>query len=350
MTGWDFLYAFIEKGGLAWTLLLVALCGIIWLIAHPQVVKEWNVQISMWIANIVPQKRKRAFEKRLNLTIDSAKTKFSESAPLFMQKFLPYDLKVTWVGDYDTIESVLDDKQIIIYVPSYKNEAKQAVGVLHSYCSEGFAQKAKLYMPLNARKASDLVITQKLAQHAGHNIYDYFSREYLPEILKEDGSYRDIFEKLQKVDRDGLFIPILLNEIDKYANKIYPSPSSPETMNIIIHLMNFIYKIVVRETGDLVPLTFCEDEIKIKIILAISDSTGDINIPIKEAEYAIQNQKVNTVYILATGSKIDFAKDIAKKIYERNPQDIFDPVETNYKRYTRRPSGKESVCIEINTR
>lgn len=139
MTFWDFLSVFIEKGGLAWTLLIFSVGGILWLIAHPNVVKDWNVQISMWVAAIVPKKRKSAFEKRLNLTIDSAKTKFNESAPTFMARFLPYDLKVDWVDENDTIESVLGDKQIIVYVPSYKNEAQQAVGVLHSYCSEGFA-------------------------------------------------------------------------------------------------------------------------------------------------------------------------------------------------------------------
>ena len=68
MTFWDFLCEFIEKGGLAWTLLVIALGGVFWLIAHPQVVKEWNVQITMWIAAIAPKKRKSAFEKRLNLT------------------------------------------------------------------------------------------------------------------------------------------------------------------------------------------------------------------------------------------------------------------------------------------
>lgn len=144
MTFWDFLSVFIEKGGLAWTLLLFSIGGIFWLIAHPNVVKEWNVQISMWIAAIIPRKRKSAFEKRLNLTIDSAKEKFNESAPAFMERFLPYELKVDWVDENDTMESVLDGKQIIVYVPSYKNEAQQAVGVLHSYCSEGFAQKAKM--------------------------------------------------------------------------------------------------------------------------------------------------------------------------------------------------------------
>ena len=81
MTFWDFLCVFIYNGGLAWTLLAIAIVGIVWLIAHPQVVKEWNVQVSLWVAAIAPRKRKTAFEKRLNLTIDSAKIKFNESAP-----------------------------------------------------------------------------------------------------------------------------------------------------------------------------------------------------------------------------------------------------------------------------
>ena len=90
MTFWDLANKFIEKGGLAWTLLVIVLAGLVWLIAHPDVVKAWNVQISMWIAACVPKKRKRAFEKRLNLTIDSARKKFSEAVPPFMQRFLPY--------------------------------------------------------------------------------------------------------------------------------------------------------------------------------------------------------------------------------------------------------------------
>lgn len=350
MTFWDFLCLFIETGGLAWSLLAITLLAIVWLIAHPQVVKEWNVQITMWVAAIAPKKRKKAFEKRLNLTIESAKAKFDESAPPFMKKFLPYDLKVEWVNENETSESFIDNNQVIVYVHSYKDEAQQAIGVLHNYCSKGFAPKAKVYMPLSVSKSSDLIITQKLAQYAGHNIYDYFNREYVPELLKRDRTYVAIFEKLRKVDKDGLFLPVLLNEIDKYANKIYPTVPTPEIISTIVHLMDFIYEIVARDPGEFVHLRFCESEIKIKVILAVSDFSDGIDKPIRDAEAAIQNRSVNTIYVLATGSKIDFARDIANTIYSRNPQDIFPPIETNYKRYTRTPSGSDSICFEINIR
>lgn len=350
MTFWDFVVKFMEKGGLAWTLLAIALVGLVWLIAHPDVVKEWNVQISMWVAGWIPKKRKRAFEKRLNLTIDSARKKFSESVPPFMQRFLPYDLKVRWVDGNDDMEAIVEEKQIVVYVPSYKNEMQQAVGVLHNYCINGFAQKAKLYMPKDAKQASDVIITQKLAQHAGHNVYDYFNREYLPELLKKDRSYTQILQKLQQVDCDGLFLPILLNEIDKYANSIYPSVPTPEKMDVIMHFMNFIYKIATRDRGELVPLTFVEDNIKVKIILAVSDVTSDIKKPVKEAEEAIQSRSVNTVYVLASGFKMGYARDIADNIYKRNPQDVYEPIETSYKRYRRQSNGSDSLCFEINLR
>ena len=350
MTFWELLCRIIKMGGIPWTLLVIAIVVIIWLLAHPQVVKEWNVQISMWIAAIRPQQRKKAFEKRLNLTIDSAKTKFNESAPPYMKRFLPYDLKIEWVDEKETMETVTRDKQVIVYVPTYRNELSQAVCVLHSYCSNGFANKAKVYMPEDACKATDLVVTQNLTKYAGHSIYDYFNREYLPELLNADKTLKTIFEMLQKVDRDGLFMPVLLNEIDKYSNILYPAVPTKEVAKIIVHLMDFIYKIISRYQGENVPLIFCEDQIKIKIILAVSDIYCNIDNPVRDAENALQEQKVNTVYVLATGSKIPFAQGIAERIYERNPLDVYEPIETKYKRYTQKPSGSDSICYEINRR
>ena len=158
MTFWDFLYKLIDKSNLAWALFVLMLVAVVWLIAHPQVVKEWNVQITMWIAAIAPKKRKKAFAKRLNLTIDSTKTKFDESAPPLMKKFLPYDLKVEWVTEGESPDSFYDNNQVVVYVHSYKDEAQQVVGILHDYCAKGLVQKAKLYMPSSVSKSSDIAV------------------------------------------------------------------------------------------------------------------------------------------------------------------------------------------------
>lgn len=349
MTGWDLIDKFYTSGGLLWTLLIALVIFVFWLIAHPSVVKEWNAQITLWVAAIVPRKRKKAFEKKINLTIDSTKRRVKESMPSFMPQFLPYDLKIKWVDATDTLEAVTRDKQIVVYVPSYKDELKQVVGVLHSYTKEGFAIKAKTYLPEKTRKASDVIITQKLAQYAGNAVYNYFNREYLPELLKHDKSFLTTLDQLKQVDRDGLFIPVLFNEIDKYANTIYPAEPSAYIYDIIIHLLNFVYKIATRNPQEFVPLTFCEGEIRIKIVLAVGTFTS-LDKPVKDIEKAIKGKTVNTIYVLATGSKITDAKAITKRVFEQNNQDLYEPKQTYYKRYSRRVSGIDSVCFELNLR
>ena len=293
MTAWDVLNKFIDKG-LSWTLLIGAIIVIVWLLSHPQTVREWNTQITIWIAAFAPKKRKKAFEKRLCMTIDAAKLKFDESAPPALKKFLPYDLKVEWVSEVETTDSFFEDNQVVVYVSSYKDEVKQAVGILHNYCAKGFGQNAKTYMPTSVCKSSDLIVTQKLAQYAGRNIYDYFNREYIPEQLKADKTFVAVFNT---------------------------------------------------------KLTFCENGINVKVILAISDSAySDIQAPVEVAQRAIDEKLVDTLYILATGSKIPFAKDIANTVYGRNPQEVFEPIKTEYKRYTRHPFGSDAICFEINIR
>lgn len=350
MTVWDVLYKYIDKG-LSWTLLFAAIVLIIWLLSHPQAVREWNTQITVWIAAFAPKKRKKAFEKRLCMTVDAAKLKFDEAAPPALKKFLPYDLKVEWISEEETTDSFFKDNQVVVYVNSYKDEVKQAVGVLHNYCAKGFGQNAKMYMPASVCKSSDLIVTQKLAQYAGRNIYDYFNREYIPEQLKADKTFVAVFNKLRKVDTDGLFLPVLFNEIDKYASRVFPAPPSDEVFKTIVHFMDFIYGIASHTLGDDTKLTFCENGIKVRVILAISDSAcSNIQAPVEVAQKTINEKSIDTLYVLATGSKIRFAEEIANTVYCRNPQEVFEPIKTEYKRYTRHPFGSDAVCFEINLR
>ena len=139
----------------------------------------------MWIAAFAPKKRKKAFEKRLCMTVDAAKLKFNESAPPALKKFLPYDLKVEWVSEAETTDSFFEDNQVVVYVNSYKDEVKQAVGILHNYCAKGFGQNAKTYMPASVCKSSDLIVTnsRKLIQMV------CFSLSYLMRLINTQAEF-----------------------------------------------------------------------------------------------------------------------------------------------------------------
>lgn len=348
MTVWDFLSQ-ILKAGIPWIIVILLVATIIWLVAHPNVVKEWNVNFSTWYAKYNPKKRKKVFEKRIDLTVGAARDKLAESLPQFMKRFLPYGLQIEWVDGEEDISSVISDSQIIVYVSSYKDEIKQSIGVLHNYCTKGFVPKAKIYMSSRTKDATDLVVTGKLAQSAGPHVYDYFNREYVPEIEKKNKNFAVAYKNLKKIDIDGLFIPVYMNEIDKYANDIYPVDPSQETSDTITDFGNFILNIVEKQPNEEVDLIFNKNGIKIMIVLAISDS-GDINKHILSIENHIKKQDINTIYVLATGSKIKYATEIANQVYERNPQEVYEPIVSNYTRYTRKRFGNNAICFEINLR
>lgn len=334
MTVWDVLYKYIDKG-LSWTLLIAAIVLIVWLLSHPQTVREWNTQITVWIAAFAPKKRKKAFEKRLCMTIDAAKLKFDEAAPPALKKFLPYDLKVEWISEEETTASFFEDNQVVVYVNSYKDEVKQAVGILHNYCAKGFGQNAKMYMPASVCKSSDLIVTQKLAQYAGRNVYDYFNREYIPEQLKADKTFVAVFNKLRKVDTDGLFLPVLFNEIDKYASRVFPAPPADEVFRTIAHFMDFIYEIASHTLGDDTKLTFRENGINVRVILAISDSAyPNIQASVEVAQKAIDEKSTDTLYdmfwplvqkfVSQKKSQIQYIAEIRKKYSNQSRLNIND--------------------------
>ena len=346
MSEWDIVSKVIDKGFWVSVAVLLAVVLVVF-VANPDKAEKWNTIITTWIAHIVPKKRKQAFKKNLRYSIDTACEKFDEENPHIRDNMLPYKLDVEWVEDDEKIEAIKKDKQIIVFVPSYRDQSKQIIGVLHNYCSTGFAEKAKVYMSNSQKEASDLIMTEKLVKNAGPAVFDYYNREYIPVILSENRSFKIAYENLKKIDRDGLFLPIYINEIDKLANAIYPQEPTDQVCNLITDFGNFILRIVNKKKDELVDLIFHNTPIHVLIVLAVSDQTTNIMPIIQSIEKHIKF--VNTIYILASGSKIKDARAISCELYRRNTQELYDPVNNSYIRYTHNIQGVESICIEIPT-
>ena len=357
-TGWDFLSIVIQRG-IPWVIAVVAICVIGYIISHPGVAKEWNVFISTVIARIVPRKRKKTFERRIDLTLQKARDGIKQAMPEYVERFLPYSLQIEWVEsnandtlDESNIESVIKDKQIILYVPSYRNEEKQAVNIMYNFCRKGFAQKPKCYMKDEDCKATDLLITGKLAQNAGSHVFDYYNRVFIREMLQSDTTFKRSYDELKKIDVDGLFLPIFINEVDKYASRIYGSTIDTKTTRVIDHFKDYLLRIIEKNQDEDVELNFVEDGIAVHIELAVGNfaTTKRIEGVIDKLEKLINKGTVSTIYILASGNKRSSANEIATGLEERVVQDIYEPRFTQYKRYTGFNGGVESICYEIDIR
>ena len=69
---------------------------------------------------------------------------------------------------------------------------------------------------------------------------------------------------------------------------------------------------------------------------------------VSQLELIVASRKANTIYILASGTIIEYANQIATGLEEKVIQDIYEPQITQYKRYTRMAKGKDSICFETH--
>lgn len=357
-TGWDFA-AIVFQRGIPWIITVGAICVIGYIISHPSVANEWNVYISTAIARIAPRKRKKTFERRIDLTLQKARDGIKQAMPEYVERFLPYSLQIEWVEssatdtlDESNIDSVINDKQIILYVPSYRNEEKQVVNIMYNYCRKGFAQKPKCYMKDEDCKATDLLITGKLAQNAGSHVFDYYNRVFIREMLQSDTTFKRSYNELRKIDVDGLFLPIFINEIDKYASRVYGSGLDTNSITVIDHFKNYLIKIIEKKHDEDVELDFIDSGIAVHVELAVGSyvTAKRIEGVIDKLETLINKGTVSTIYILASGNKRSAANEIATGLEKRVVQDIYEPKFTQYKRYTGITGGVESICYEIDIR
>ena len=344
MTLYDLLWELLQKS--IWILLVCALIFlVVYMIIHPEKTREWNAFFTEKKAAFYPKEQNRSFEKRISLSLDSAMTNFATVFPAFKKRFLPYELKIEWITGEEDMTPVLNGKQAIIYVNDYRDDTKQIVTVISSFVETGFAEKAKYYMDNNLEKAVNVLVTKKVVQSSKPHVLQYFNREFLPEQFCRSEKIRNIYDNLCKIDLQGLFIPIFINEMDKLACSIYPMDNTHEIQVLIYKFLEFILKIATKQR-DSVPTLFKESEISVKIVLAISDRTADITPQLESIDLSLDNG-ISTVYIIASGSKIPFAEQIANQVYAKNYGRLEDPRFFQYKRKGRKLESTDAVCYEL---
>ncbi len=318
---------------------------LIYLIVHPETVYSWNASIVLKFAADNPEKRKRAYEMKLNNTVSPFLILLNKAYPSTKKTFAPYSLKTHWADD--DIDSLLKDTRAILYVNDTNDALKQSVSLVYNFMENGFSETVKNNMSDCSRRAIEAFITQKVLQNNTAYIYDYIFNEYLPDELQKSRSAAMTFENLKRLDKQGLYIPILLSELERYCGAYYPYTYNPDIINIIREFIKFVYILAKKTAGETVPASFFRDELRIRVIILFNGS----------ADYSIDNiifhikddiaNYINTVYVIATGSRAEIAESVSNKIYKRYEDYFSEPKKVSYMRYGNRPSGTHAACYEL---
>ena len=299
-----------------------------------------------WFSKISTKSSKASLSAKVRGCILKSTNRFDD----LQSDIIPKDLKVEWVKE-EKQESFIKNDVVIVRIKESNNPQENLVTATAAYINEGLLHNHRRYIDSDVMKASNFAMIRNIIEHSGKNSVTYFEEKYLPVYLNQDEEAYKIYKKLRAIDKNGMFINILLKEFLKASDKLFGD--LPDQCLIVEskELVRFLYNIATRERNEYNELNLNTNYFKIAVILTAKNKTlyrkGISPYLNKIVKYL--NSDCETVYMLGIGSKIITAEEIARKINEDIDSMIF-ATQRRYKHVFKDGRRKDAVIFEISTK
>lgn len=258
------------------------------------------------------------------------------------------DLRIDWVKE-ETPESFIKNNQVIIRMSQSPNPHKNYVTAVNAYVGQALLPRAKRYIDSQIFDMSKLSVSRLLILNGDSEALDYFDENVLLPAIENDPDAEEILEQLKTIDKNGMFLNILLNEYAKAARKIYPDTPDPLLVAESKELLTYLYRIAVGGVVDYAEFQFNREYFKIHVFLTANSITyarSGLRPYLKHMSTSL-SQGTETIYIFGLGRKINIAKEIADNLNETDFR--VTNVIPHYYRHRSIRDGKsvQGVCYEI---
>ncbi len=328
-----------------WGVPICAVIAIVFLIMQAENVLLWKGAICEFFSKFSTKAQKAALSSKLRGSIIKTISK------LEMEKdIIPSDLKVEWVSSEET-ESFLTEDQVIVRIKKKSNPQENLINATAAFVNAGMLYNYRRYLDKMVMKAANLNMIRKIVQSSGRNSLTYFEEEYLPPCLSLDEEIGDFYIKLKDIDKNGMFINILLRELSKAAGSLFGE--DPDECLIVEsrELVRFLHNIAMRESNEESLLQIKNNYFKIAIILTAKDRTLKKS-GIKPYIHSIKSyisKGYDTIYMFGIGQKIITAQDIAKYINE-DSENMYFATQHEYEHVFKDGHRKKAVVYEISAK
>lgn len=275
--------------------------------------------------------------------------KSAKSFRSFGNHIMISDLKINWIKEEDP-ETFIKNNQVIIRMKQDINPHKNFVTAVTAFVGQGLLPHSKKYIDSSIYALSKLSVSRFLILNGDLDALEYFDENILNPVLAEDEDAQDIFEELRTIDKNGMFINILLNEYAKATKKIYPdTPDSLLTVESK-ELLTYLYRIALGNFTDPSELQFNREYFKLHIFLTAKTATykhSGIKPYLKHIDKSLL-EGTETIYIFGLGRKAEIAKEIAEYVKETDFR-ISSTIPHYYRHKSIRDGHTvQGVCYEIS--
>lgn len=291
--------------------IIVVIIVVVACVAHIDqlfIIKSW---ICGLFANVFVWAKKGQMSNKVRGTI----LKSVKNQCIIDNEILPNDLKIEWVND-DKKDVFTKNNQVIIRVKQSSNPHENLVTAVSEYVNEGLLHNVRRYLNKDVIETSKILMTKRIVAEAGRTSLTFLDENYIIPKLEADEELKDLYETLTKIDNNGMFVDVMLNEFKNAAMLIYGNIPDPELMAESKEFMRYLYDIAVGISDDVEKLCFNRDYFKVAIFLTASNNTlrrAGIQ-PFVDAVRKNLDNGIETIYIFGLGSKRKVAQSISEAI------------------------------------
>lgn len=255
------------------------------------------------------------------------------------------ELSIEWVKVGENGQVRLEPGKAIVLLKYNKDNTQNIINTTAAYVHKTLLFNSKSYMDKGIHTAIDFTVIREFLNKTSQK--NYIVTQYIESCSDDFDLYSDAFEKVIKVEDEGLLTRVLLREYAVWGNKLAGKPRSSEYVKESRQFLDFIYNIATREFDELTPLVYKEGTIKVAVLLVAKYDTyaeKGINPYVRRIREEFANG-INTFYLLARNDKIDILNRVYGEIIATGNYNLLNGPEV-YKDNI----GRDNMCYCIEVK
>lgn len=311
-------FEFVAEYGL-WALIAAIGVGIIYYLVRVLLDEDksalWRARIYRAIYRV---SGKSAAEKEYIANDITGRINLARRRMPFAEEYLPSRIGVEWIegGKGETMS--LSDGEIVVQLDPADLQERNIVLITNALVRRTSLAGIRHIISRPLELSMDINLVKSLLTEIGdRRILDwYFRNEYQP-ALDESSEVKGWNEKITEIDERGLFTRLLLVELDNYAKQVIGKAPSPNMLNEITGLIEFLFRIATKVYGQDIPLDYISRHIKIGVILVGQTSKvlhDGLDPYLKAFAFAMRRQ-LASIYVFAIDKEL--LGSTSSEIYEQ---------------------------------
>jgi hypothetical protein len=241
---------------------------------------------------------KKAVEKRLEGAIGLASKKVNSEGV----NLLPHGVNIRWVETKEREAFLKEDKIVVCFEPSI-NEARNLARATMLYTSEDLMRESQRFVDRRVIRAACIAVARKMLMiERKLDALKCLSEEFLQPEIAQHPSINEYLETMGKLDFEGNFTRVLLNELSELGTKLLSALSDPRAESETISFMQAMKRLAEKQRGIDADPDFRGRVIDYRIVLIAREGVKN---PSRYINFMKRqwDEGVPKIYVLAQGDR-----------------------------------------------